>query len=462
MRSRVLTVLVAAACCALAPAAHGQDAQYWTQKYGTSALLLNGAVIGSGVDLSTTFYNPGGLVFLRDSSSVLAVKALDFSSVSIQDATGTGEDISEPRNSVAPTFFGGTVPIRILGSVPLAYSFFPRQLAQFNLTAQSIRPIDLLAQSPGPEDVVIEGRFEEDLTENWAGATWARRVGPRVGIGLSQFIAFRSQRLRRQFMVQALANDSTGGSFTDISGFTYNDARTVTKVGLSIEFSRVKLGLTATSPSIHLWGSGTAGKDRALIGLDVDGDGTPDDELTATYQDGIPFEYKSPFAIGAGVAFDLGNTILHASAESFDGVDRYAAFQTDPAISFGTGSPVPFNLYHEFESVLNYGVGIEHSLGPRSEGFVSFSTDYSADPHGKTDLAIGDWDSYLATAGVTFPLLHSEFTLGLGYGWGSGEADRIARLGDLVDQSGLSPLSATFDEAKTQYRNFRVIFGFTI
>jgi len=461
MCTRVLFVAVVVVSCALVRAAWAQDAHYWTQKYGTSALLLNGAVLGSAVDLSTTFYNPGGLALMGDTLSVLAVKALDFSNVTIQDATGTGQDISEPRNSVLPTFFGGTVPIRLFGSVPLAYSFFPRQLAEFDLSVQSIRPIDLLPP-PGAEPTAIVGRFEEDLSENWAGATWARKFGPKLGIGLSQYVAIRSQRVRKEFLAQSIANDSVGGSFTDIRGNTYNDWRTITKVGLALELTRVHLGLNVTSPSIHIMGSGSAGEDRALIGFDTNGDGTPDNDLVATYQDKIPVNYKSSLALGGGASVDLGTTTLYASAEYFDAVSRYSVFETEPAMSVASGLPVPFTFYHEFESVTNYGVGLQHSLSPRSVGYLSFSTDYSADPHGKSDFAIGDWNSYLATAGLDFPVGRSKFTVGLGYGWGSGDADRIKALDQEAADSGLLPADTTFGDAKTSYRNFRVIFGFTI
>lgn len=461
MRARVLFIAIVVASCVVVRVAWAQDAQYWTQKYGTSALLLNGSVLGGAVDLSTTYYNPGGLALMGDSVSVLAVKALDFSTVTIQDATGTGQDISEPRNSVLPTFFGGTVPIRFLGSVPLAYSFFPRQLASFDLAAQSTRPIDLLP-TPGAEPTTVVGRFEEDLSENWAGVTWARKFSPKVGLGLSQYLAIRSQRVRREFLAQSFGNDSVGGSFTDIRGNNYNDWRTITKVGLALELMKVHLGLNVTSPSIHILGSGSAGQDRAVVGYDLNGDGTPDNDLVATYQDGIPVHYKSSLALGGGASFDLGRSTFYLSAEHFDAVSRYSVFETTPAKSAATGLDVPFAFYHEFKSVTNYGIGIQHQLKTASVGYLSFSTDYSADPHGKSDFAIGDWNSYLATAGLDFPVGRSKFTVGVGYGWGSGDADRIDALDQEAADAGLIQADTTFQDAKTKYSNIRVIFGFTI
>ncbi|MFQ5582925.1 MAG: long-chain fatty acid transport protein, partial [Calditrichia bacterium] len=49
-----------------------QDANYWTNQYGARANLLGGAVVGSVVDLSGTFYNPGALPFLKNTDFILA------------------------------------------------------------------------------------------------------------------------------------------------------------------------------------------------------------------------------------------------------------------------------------------------------------------------------------------------------------------------------------------------------
>jgi len=453
-------VMIAAATLLFASAARAQDSQYWTQKYGTKGLLLSGVAIGGGVDLSTTYYNPGGLAPLGDSMKVIAVKAFDFSSVTIDHATATGEDVSEPRNSVLPSFFGGTVNVRLAGSAPLAYSLFPRQLAKFNMTTHNIRSLDLLPQSPGAESEVDEARFEEDLDETWGGVTWSRALSPSVSIGLTQYVAVRSQRARHQILVSAFANDSLAGSASDVRGFSYNDIRAVTKIGIAFEFSRSRAGLVVTSPGLHVMGSGDVNWSRFRSGFNVDADPEMDNQLIASFQDGVPSNFQSPPSIGAGIDLGLSGTTIHLSAEAFGGEDRYSVFEMDPATDLGTGQVAAFEFFDERKSVLNYGVGLERQIGPHSSAFASFSSDFSATPHSESDIAFGDWDSYLITAGLTLPVGASEFTLGMGYGFGSGPADRLARLNDsaLVN----SAVDVDFEEATTRYRNIRLIVGFTI
>ena len=70
------------ACAALflvlATNASAQDTHYWSQKYGSRSLLLGGVVIGSVVDLSGTYYNPGGVALL-DAPLILTAKAFEHS-----------------------------------------------------------------------------------------------------------------------------------------------------------------------------------------------------------------------------------------------------------------------------------------------------------------------------------------------------------------------------------------------
>ena len=50
--------------------AAAQDAHYWTNQYGTTGNLLGGAVVGSVVDLSAVFYNPGAVGLIQDPEGV--------------------------------------------------------------------------------------------------------------------------------------------------------------------------------------------------------------------------------------------------------------------------------------------------------------------------------------------------------------------------------------------------------
>jgi hypothetical protein len=93
----------------LAGSASAQDSNYWSQQYGTRSELLGGTVVGSPQDLSTTYYNPGGLAFLEDQSFLLSALAIQFE----QYALGTGragDDLGSSRFGPAPILVAGTLP----------------------------------------------------------------------------------------------------------------------------------------------------------------------------------------------------------------------------------------------------------------------------------------------------------------------------------------------------------------
>ena len=91
--------------------------------------------------------------------------------------------------------------------------------------------------------------------------------------------------------------------------------------------------------------------------------------------------------------------------------------------------------------------------------FASFSTDFSSVPHGRSDLAIADWDAHLITTGMTIPVGRSEFTIGLGYGFGEGDGERLKTVPEPAKGSALE---SNLNAAGTSYKNWRVIFGFTL
>ena len=103
--------------------AFAQDAHYWTYQYGTRANLLGGLVVGSVVDISAAYYNPGALALLDDIELVAASSVAEASNVSLSGSQG--RTVSDFRLAMAPGFFGGILPFNFLGKHVLAYSFLP-------------------------------------------------------------------------------------------------------------------------------------------------------------------------------------------------------------------------------------------------------------------------------------------------------------------------------------------------
>jgi hypothetical protein len=435
--------------------ASAQDSNYWTNQYGTRSILLNGLVVGGPVDLSTMYYNPGGLAMLENPDLVLTVKAFEFANVSLPDAGGRGVDLDDPRSSVLPTFVGGLVPFNFLGSDALAYSFFPRQGMRANIAGRRSTQVDILPP-PGLENRFVEVRLEQDLDESWFGATWSKKLSPRVGIGVSPYVAVRSQRSRAQIVGQAMASDGSGAATITIRGFQFSNYRLLAKAGASFALEKVNLGLTLTTPGVKLFGSGDAGIDRYRVGQSSNGLGNL---FTTGFEEGLSSEWKSPLSIGAGATVPMGSTTLYFTGEWYDQVDEFKVLDVGTVVDQVSGLPVPFEVVHQARSVTNGGIGLEHAFGPKFTGFASFSTDFSTADEGASDTALSNWDIYLVSAGTTFPVGKSEFTVGAGYAFGSHDA---APPFSLTGGSAAGDVGAIPELGVVHYSSIHLIFGFSI
>jgi hypothetical protein len=220
------------------------------------------------------------------------------------------------------------------------------------------------------------------------------------------------------------------------------------KVGTSFVGGPFTAGLTLTTPSLHISGSGELGFNTGVFGTDTTA-------LAATVQPDLPAEFKSPLSIGGGAAFRLGSTRLHASGEWFQAIDPYFVMQGQDFVAQQPADTFAVDAVQAMDAVLNWAVGVEHAFSQKVSAYVS----YLADNSGLTDnvqragLSILPIDISTVTAGADFGVGILRFTLGFGYGWGS-KVDQ--QLTDLINQN-----DPDF-EATYVYRSMRFIFGIEV
>ena len=315
MRTLRLLALVAAACFCLVPLAQPQDSHYWTNQYGTRATLLGGAVIGSVLDLSGTYYNPGGMSLIKDPETLMATKVIQYPHVSL---VGNGRE-SVPFNSAnlgpAPSLIAGTFRFRGLGKHWFGYSYLSRQDVRLGVSVSSTGTRDILPDAPGSEKYVTQFRLEEKISEPWFGLTWSYKVRKNIGVGVSQYIAVRTHRASIQTLVEALTSENRVAMALGARQYHYQNIRILWKIGLAFDFKWATMGLTLTTPGLTLSGTGSTGVNSTVVALDMDGDGDGDDFLAADYRDRQPAAFRSPFSLAAGVTFKIQKVRLYWSAE---------------------------------------------------------------------------------------------------------------------------------------------------
>jgi hypothetical protein len=433
------------------------DAHYWTNQFGTKSDLLSGAVIGAVVDASQAYYNPGALGRQKDRSLVLSGSAFEYAT--IQVGQGEREKLSTTNAGLLPNFLAGTLPLRSAAGGTLSYSVLTRQTFDANFVRRRETTAEVFAASPGLEDFAGKNSFEQKVSESWFGISWARPIGEHVGIGLTQYFAYRSQKSRFETFASAF-NESTGqvGTFSSFREGDYNHLRTLWKPGILLDYKPVKFGLTVTTPGIGLFGSGNAYTYQSRAGIDVDGDGTADPLYSESFQEDLKTHYHSPWAVGFGASLGTRNTTYYASAEWYDAVKVFDVFDTHPYLSQSAGTMVTPHIQQALHSVLNYAVGFEQRLYEKIAFYGSFSTDKSALDR-QSDVSFAPWDAWQFLVGTAFRFKHMAVTFGTGYGAGHGDSRPNA---DFENPSQANQLLGNSTPADISYRRFKFIFGFTI
>lgn len=415
---RIIQVIGVVAMLGVPATVAAQDTHYWTEQFGTRSELLGGVVVGSILDLSTTFYNPGALALTESKEVLLSAKAFEYRKLTVRDGAGEGEDLSSTRFSPAPSIFTGLIPSKWLTG-QLAYSFVTRQDLNMRIKGRRGDKRDVLSVTPGDESFAGEVLFEQNLSEVWGGVTWSHSPTSNVGIGFTSYVAYHGQRTRSQTIAQAVTSTNKGAATINVDEFDYYHYRMLAKLGIALDYDPLKLGLTLTTPSVGLFGSGSALINRSVIGLDLDGNGSEDSQLTANFQEGLDPDFKSPLSVAAGASYRLDRIVFHLTAEWFNAVDKFVVLDTDDFQSQSTGKTVSYPVTHELDDVLNWGIGVEHVLRENFSYYGSFVADYSAQVTGTdTNHSFSNWDIYHVTGGAAVNISGLEFTLGLGYAFG--------------------------------------------
>ena len=106
-----------------------QDAHYWSNQYGTRGNLLGGAVVGSALDISAVYYNPGGLSLITGPELLATSKVFEAVDVSVQGSGDLDLELSDLSLGVAPGFFAGLVPLGELLPLASVSDFFASGLS---------------------------------------------------------------------------------------------------------------------------------------------------------------------------------------------------------------------------------------------------------------------------------------------------------------------------------------------
>ena len=451
---RAITTRAIAVSSLLLPltGAQAQDAQYWNLHYGTRGELMSGVMVGSALDLSSTFYNPGAFSRIEDPSVLLTGSVYAVERLSVAQVDPAEKSPSLMTAGPSPSMVAGVFRSKLFDG-RLGYSFLTRQQADYRLVARD----GIVVGLDQPSDTLSiggEGILEQGMGEYWTGLTWAKNFGERYSIGTTGYGVYRSQRTRLQGLLQAFGAGGYGGSGTTIREMDCWSGRVLAKVGMLANFGKTKAGISFTTPGLHVLGQGTSVLFRTVTG-DVDFDGNSDAGAVVSYAEDVDAEFHSPASIALGLSYNFDMLTLHATTEYFDSVDKFDVIES-PTVATGPGvTSVEVKHQYSAESVWNAGGGVEYRFSDRSTAYAAFVTDRSAfRPVDGAQVVLSTWDIYHVSGGVALTLGGTELTLGMGYAWGGQAIQRqIPPVGDLPP---------TVVPKEVDYSRMKFIIGFSL
>jgi hypothetical protein len=234
---------------------------------------------------------------------------------------------------------------------------------------------------------------------------------------VTTYVAYRGQRTRKEITGQGAVSASQGGSGLLVEDFDYSNYRLLWKAGIATQRESWDLGLTVTTQSVRLFGTGVASYVNASISGDPVGS---EASVAVQHQDDLASRHDSPWSIAAGGAYRSGNNRFHATVEWFDKVGAYDVLDTTPFVSSPSASGLVKRLRQQAKSVVNFGLGFERRVNERFSYYGAFTSDFTyADKGDSGSNALSTWDIYHVTAGTSLMVGAVKLTLGGAYSFGS-------------------------------------------
>ena len=428
-----------------------QENNYWNIQYGTRSTLLGGAVIGSVSDLSATFYNPGAIALFPDVKFILSAQVYQLDNYKIIDGAAEGKDLDYSSIVPSPNFVAFDLAFNFLGDDRLAFSILTRQNSNLEFSARVIDSLEVIESSPGKESFAGGINSEKKFNDVWGGITYSTKLSEIIGLGFTGYISYRSHKASSLNILQALLSNGDIASYSNISNYRYNNCRALAKVGLGLNLNPLTLGITATTPSVNIFGTGSVGTHLFVSGIDTN-------RFESNYQEEVKSEFNSSWAVGFGGAYKLGNTKLHLSAEWYDAINKFYVLDTEPYVSQSSGETLTNDLSHEAKSVINFGVGLDYFATDSLIFSISVTSDFSAYVENTTtNLApYSAWDLIHIAGGSTFNIWKSEVTVGTVYSFGSQTLENTINITPGDDNNSVGR------QSDFEYSQIKVLLGFEL
>lgn len=466
----------------LAKQSHAQDNHYWTRQYGAKSSLMGGAVVAGVRDNSAVFYNPGAAGFVERSNISVSADAYALFRLHMANGAGTGLDLDASTVEIYPQMISGIINLQSR-RFNFNYTLLTRAYNDVKINTRSVLTTEILSEYEGEEDFV--GAFENhsQLNEQWGGAGIAMKVSDRVSLGFTQFGSYRSQNYTQSTYTRAIPqNEEVVASSSGYESYSFLSVMLITKLGLAYEGRHFKWGLTFTSPSLHVLGSGEIQREVSSYDVAVTRDGEKLDLLGIDREENPDITYKRPMSIAAGVERSWSKVNLGLSAEYFFAIDPYGVINSGERDFLLSGRLPPsrpnnlpgfLDVSTQADDVLNLALGLEWKVNDSYEILLGARTDLNPYRVGRNRNQLQRFNSGLQLSPSYWHLIHfsggvnvhkgnRDLTIGITYSRGGSQfSSQIVNLTEPSVQQ-VFIAGETGDDAEPKINMFSLIIGYTL
>ncbi len=493
MKSVFKNIVVISLVCYSTIAA--QDNHYWNLFTGNESAVLGGIVLDGVNDYSTSYFNPGNIAFLKRSGLGVTGNVYAYLNYNHENAAGAGNDFTKKKFSILPNMGAGAAPFNKEDNSRIGYLFFERRSAALTMNSRVEKVYDVIPTRSfyingqtinyydGDERYIGEINTDHQMTEYWAGISYGKKFSESFGVGFTLFGTMRDQIKKYNLNLFAVDIENSLSATTDWNYMIdYLDFRILGKLGLVYKSKSFNIGLTLTTPSIHLYGTGVIGGRVTSTGVYV-GEilnttiSRPFDYIASKRESDVSTNYKSPLSIGIGLKKDIGSWRIRLSAEWFNKITEHTLIQADDpyfTISDPTSdsskvvAEIPLlKIQQRGKSIINYGIAIQKIFSDKFVAYLSFRTDFSnfkkSEENNFTIGETDDWNIFRFTAGGTYQFSKTIIGLGFQYSF-SRDKNKISQANlnpKQISENDLFLLNTTPINSGIVFNEYKLILAFT-
>ncbi|WP_428328473.1 hypothetical protein [Mucilaginibacter sp.] len=375
-----------------AQAVRAQDANYWSSSYNPAGFLTPGAVIAFNRDSGVMFLNPALLAYNTKNTASINASIYQYGSINIKNGAGSGLDLKSTSASIIPQMISATLSLKGKHPFTIGYALTNNPVMSFRANQQRDATINVLDDSYSPGNEYFLGQYKNVNTINETAGiiSGGFKASDHFAIGISAEGQIRKQDYDYDVSSRALYNTNSAllPQFSNVqesytAGYYHVGIRF--KGGIAYDNEKHHLGLTLSSPLLHIAGSGNLLSDNEISNLIMPHEADTVNLLTNSRQRNLKVNYKMPVSVALGYAFDYKGGQLYIVTEYFAKVGEYDIL-TPKNQSFIKGVDIGDDLLTpEFlkfkdarKAVTNFGIGASYLLKPDLMGYLSLHTDFNS------------------------------------------------------------------------------------